>query len=79
MTFPRTGIEGKLLAFIEDAGQSVNNEAWFNFDRLLFETDSAVLRPESREQLRNMRNPEGLPERAGQSWRLHRQLRRSLN
>ena len=54
LRFPRTGIEGKLLAFIEDAGQSVNNETWFNFDRLLFETDSAVLRPESREQLQNI-------------------------
>jgi OmpA-OmpF porin, OOP family len=54
LRFPRTGIEGKLLAFIEDAGQSVNNETWFDFDRLLFETDSAVLRPESREQLRNI-------------------------
>jgi OOP family OmpA-OmpF porin len=54
LRFPRTGIEGKLLAFIEDASQSVNNEAWFNFDRLLFETDSAVLKPESREQLRNI-------------------------
>ncbi len=54
LRFHRTGIEGKLLGFIEDAGQSVNNEAWFNFDRLLFETDSAVLRPESREQLRNI-------------------------
>ena len=54
LRFPTTGIEGKLLGFIEDAGQSVNNEAWFNFDRLLFETDAAVLRPESREQLQNI-------------------------
>jgi len=54
LRFPQTGIEGKLLAFIEDAGQSVNTESWFNFDRLLFQTDSAVLRPESREQLQNI-------------------------
>jgi OmpA-OmpF porin, OOP family len=54
LRYLRTGIEGKLIAFIEDAGQSVDNATWFDFDRLLFETDSATLRPESREQLGNI-------------------------
>ena len=54
LRYLRTGIEGKLIAFLEDAGQSVNNATWFDFDRLLFETDSANLKPESRDQLRNI-------------------------
>ena len=54
LRYLRTGIEGKLMAFIEDAGQSVDNATWFDFDRLLFETDSAILKPESRDQLRNI-------------------------
>jgi outer membrane protein OmpA-like peptidoglycan-associated protein len=54
LRYPSTGIEGKLIAFIEDASQSADREAWFNFDRLLFETDSAVLKPQSREQLGNI-------------------------
>jgi OOP family OmpA-OmpF porin len=54
LRYLRTGIEGKLIAFIENAGQSVDNATWFDFDRLLFETDSAILKPESREQLRNI-------------------------
>jgi outer membrane protein OmpA-like peptidoglycan-associated protein len=32
----------------------VEPNTWFSFDRLEFETDSAVLRPSSREQLQNV-------------------------
>jgi outer membrane protein OmpA-like peptidoglycan-associated protein len=39
---------------IEDPNKGVEPAAWFNFDRLLFETGSAKLKPESREQLRNV-------------------------
>src|SRR4029453_431524 len=51
---PATGIEKQVVAFIEDPATGVESETWFNFDRLLFETGSAKLKPESREQLRNV-------------------------
>jgi outer membrane protein OmpA-like peptidoglycan-associated protein len=51
---PSTGVESKLIAFIEDPNQTIDREIWFTFDRLEFETDSAALRPSSQEQLRNV-------------------------
>jgi OmpA-OmpF porin, OOP family len=51
---PATGIEKQVVVFIEDPAKGVESETWFNFDRLLFETGSAKLKPESREQLRNV-------------------------
>ena len=48
------GIEDKLLAFIQDASSIPNKETWFDFDRLLFETNSATLKPESQDQLGNV-------------------------
>jgi OmpA-OmpF porin, OOP family len=54
LRIPRFGVEGRLLDFIEDPSKGVNANTWFNFDRLVFATDSATLRPESEEQLRNI-------------------------
>jgi OmpA-OmpF porin, OOP family len=54
LKYLRTGIEGQLLAFIENPSQVTTKEAWFNFDRLLFQTNSAFLKPESQDQLRNI-------------------------
>ncbi len=54
LRIPTNGVESKLIAFIEDPKQMVNKETWFSFDRLEFETDSAVLKPSSGEQLKNM-------------------------
>lgn len=54
LTIPANGIENKLLAFIEDQSKVVDKTTWFNFDRLLYETGSATLKPESREQLQNI-------------------------
>lgn len=51
---PALGVENKLIAFIEDPGASLTREEWFSFDRLEFETDSAALKPSSREQLNNV-------------------------
>jgi outer membrane protein OmpA-like peptidoglycan-associated protein len=48
------GIEVGLIGFIQDAGKAVDKETWFNFDRLLFETGKATLKPESQEQLKNV-------------------------
>ena len=47
-------MESKLLAFIEDPNKAVDQTTWFSFDRLEFETDSATLKPSSREQLENI-------------------------
>jgi K(+)-stimulated pyrophosphate-energized sodium pump len=52
ITIPETGFESRLVAFLGDSGQPLG-DTWFDFDRLLFETDSATLEPESREQLAN--------------------------
>ncbi len=49
-----SGVEAALIGFIDDASKVVDREAWFSFDRLAFETGSAVLRPSSQAQLRNI-------------------------
>jgi OmpA-OmpF porin, OOP family len=54
LSAPATGIEKQLVLFIQDPQKGVDTATWFNFDRLLFETNSATLKPESREQLRNV-------------------------
>lgn len=51
---PASGIEKQVVVFIEDPAKNTEAVMWFNFDRLLFETGSAKLKPESREQLRNV-------------------------
>ena len=54
LRYLNTGIEGKLLSFIEDPRQVGGSNAWFDFDRLLFQTGSPILKPESRDQLHNI-------------------------
>jgi outer membrane protein OmpA-like peptidoglycan-associated protein len=54
LQYARSGVESRLLSFIENPNQPASSEAWFDFDRLLFETNSAVLKPESRTQLNNV-------------------------
>jgi OmpA-OmpF porin, OOP family len=54
LSAPANGIEKQVVVFIEDSGKPVDPATWFNFDRLLFETGSARLKPESTEQLRNV-------------------------
>ncbi|MFZ1495650.1 MAG: OmpA family protein [Saprospiraceae bacterium] len=54
-----TGVESQLVTFIEDNSDAnkqamADKKTWFNFDRLLFETGSATLKPESQEQLKNV-------------------------
>ena len=48
------GIEAHLIRFIKDSSAHVNDTTWFNFDRLLFETGSATLKPESEAQLKSV-------------------------
>ena len=51
---PERGTESNLIAFLEDPATSADETTWFDFDRLTFETGSAALRPESKEQLDNI-------------------------
>jgi outer membrane protein OmpA-like peptidoglycan-associated protein len=51
---PSNGVENKLLAFINDPNATVDDETWFSFDRLEFETDSPKLKPSSQVQLTNI-------------------------
>jgi outer membrane protein OmpA-like peptidoglycan-associated protein len=51
---PPEGIEHRLVRFVDDRNAAVNDTTWFEFDRLTFETGSATLRPESRDQLQNV-------------------------
>jgi OmpA-OmpF porin, OOP family len=48
---PEHGVEGRLLAFVEDAGRAADKTTWFDFDRLTFETGSATLQDSSQDQL----------------------------
>jgi outer membrane protein OmpA-like peptidoglycan-associated protein len=54
LNVPQMGVESRLLAFIQDPAKNVDEITWFDFDRLLFNTNSAQLRPESQEQLGNI-------------------------
>jgi len=54
LSLPEFGVENKVIAFIEDKNKAVDKTTWFSFDRLLFETGSAKLKPQSEEQLNNM-------------------------
>jgi outer membrane protein OmpA-like peptidoglycan-associated protein len=51
LRFPSNGIEVHLVNVLEGSGTT---DEWFVFDRLLFETGSATLKPESQEQLHNI-------------------------
>ncbi len=54
LTIPESGIENKLVKFIENKQQPVDKTAWFNFNRLLFKTGKATLVPESKEEVKNI-------------------------
>ena len=50
LRFPANGTEARLLSFIQGSAP-VTRDTWFEFDRLNFETNSAVIRADSRDQL----------------------------
>jgi outer membrane protein OmpA-like peptidoglycan-associated protein len=54
LNIPENGVETRLLAFIQDPGATPDRTTWFDFDRLVFDTGSATLLPESQEQLDNI-------------------------
>ncbi len=50
----QNGVESMIIAFIEDKSKMADKETWFSFDRILFETSKAGLRPSSENQLKNI-------------------------
>jgi OmpA-OmpF porin, OOP family len=54
LNIPALGIESKLVSFIEDTSKIVDKETWFDFDRILFNTNAATLSAESNEQISNI-------------------------
>jgi OmpA-OmpF porin, OOP family len=56
LDIPQNGVENKLLVFIKDPNAQANADTWFDFDRLLFDTNAATLQPSSQEQLQNIAN-----------------------
>jgi len=53
LTLPERGVETQIITFIDDPTKQAEPAVWFSFDRLVFETGSATLKPASQEQLRN--------------------------
>ena len=53
LRFPAESTEAKFLAFIE-SNTPADRETWYELERTTFETDSATLRAQSREQLSNV-------------------------
>lgn len=54
LNIPAFGVENKLIDFVEDSLKSVDKTSWFNFDRINFESGSAMLSSESLEQIENI-------------------------
>ncbi len=54
ISVPEQGVETRLLTVVQDQGAPAGQNAWLTFDRVLFHTGTATLRPESEEQLRNV-------------------------
>jgi len=51
---PSRGVEAKLVNYLNDSSAPVSETTWFDFDRLLFDTNQATLQPASQEQLTNI-------------------------
>jgi len=50
---PEYGVENQLISYIE-SGKGSDSEAWFNFDRILFDTGSSALSAASMDQVKNI-------------------------
>jgi outer membrane protein OmpA-like peptidoglycan-associated protein len=50
----RNGIEDRLISFLNDPARKVDNNLWFDFDKLNFETGSSMITAESMPQIRNI-------------------------
>jgi OOP family OmpA-OmpF porin len=54
LNIPERGVEARLLSLVGNKDNTVTETTWFDFDRLEFNPRSAMLRPESQEQLNNI-------------------------
>jgi OmpA-OmpF porin, OOP family len=54
LTIPERGVENQLIGFIQDDARIVDKNTWFDFDRILFDTGKATLKPASNQQLDNI-------------------------
>jgi len=54
LNVPSLGVEAKLVKFLNDSSEPVTENSEFEFDRLLFDTGHATVRPVSQEQLTNI-------------------------
>lgn len=52
--FAEDGVEGRMISLIENRGQPLERNQWFEFDRLQFHTGSSNLTSESRAQVQNI-------------------------
>ena len=53
LNYPKGGLEDRLVAYLKVSQISAATE-WFEFDRLMFDTNTARLQPSSQEQLKNV-------------------------
>jgi OmpA-OmpF porin, OOP family len=54
INYARSGVEAKLIDFVNEKTRPIDDKTWFTFDRLEFETASANLGPTSSAQVRNI-------------------------
>ncbi|WAS98130.1 OmpA family protein [Nannocystis punicea] len=54
LRFAENGIESQLLTFLRDKNAKVDDKTWFEFDRLVFDTNAQTLAAGSHEQLENL-------------------------
>jgi outer membrane protein OmpA-like peptidoglycan-associated protein len=54
LSVPSNGVEARLLNFVQDKNTVADGTSWFACDRLNFDSGSATVRPDSREQLDNI-------------------------
>lgn len=51
---PKNGVENALVSWIADTSKLVDKTTWFNFDRILFETNKSTLNAASMSQIENI-------------------------
>lgn len=54
LNVPSHGVEERLVSYLQSNANPANEVTWFDFDRLLFDRNSATLQPSSYEQLNNV-------------------------
>jgi len=54
INYAKSGVEAKLIDFVNDKSRPIDDTTWFTFDRLEFETASANLGPVSNAQVQNI-------------------------